>query len=92
MCSYAFSQCPEGPASGPDTLLEGQTSCIFCRFSDPPVDVRLVISSFPVNYRDDSLTVYILRAEFFDPPGAPGHPGGHPGLHRCLYEIGDPCF
>ncbi|OMJ11623.1 hypothetical protein AYI70_g9598, partial [Smittium culicis] len=26
MCPYAFSQCPEGPASGPDTLLEGLES------------------------------------------------------------------
>ncbi|OMJ22109.1 hypothetical protein AYI70_g3074 [Smittium culicis] len=27
-----------------------------------------------------------MRAKFFDPPGAPGHPGGHPGLHRNLDE------
>ncbi|OMJ08265.1 hypothetical protein AYI70_g11658 [Smittium culicis] len=36
MCSYEFPQFPEGPDSGPDTLLEGQPSCLFCRFSDPP--------------------------------------------------------
>ncbi|OMJ24079.1 hypothetical protein AYI70_g1828 [Smittium culicis] len=36
MCPYAFSQCPEGAASGPDTLLEGQPSCLFCRFFGPP--------------------------------------------------------
>ncbi|OMJ15507.1 hypothetical protein AYI70_g7219 [Smittium culicis] len=35
MCPYAFSQCPKDPASGPDTLLEGQPSCLFCRFSCP---------------------------------------------------------
>ncbi|OMJ07056.1 hypothetical protein AYI69_g11579 [Smittium culicis] len=28
-----------------------------------------------------------FRAKFFYPPGAPGHPGGHPGLHRCLDEF-----
>ncbi|OMJ21259.1 hypothetical protein AYI70_g3581 [Smittium culicis] len=27
-----------------------------------------------------------MSAKFFDPPGAPGHPGGHPCLHRCLDE------
>ncbi|OMJ21002.1 hypothetical protein AYI69_g6002, partial [Smittium culicis] len=27
-----------------------------------------------------------FRTEFFYPPGTPGHPGGHPGLHRCLDE------
>ncbi|OMJ15230.1 hypothetical protein AYI70_g7403 [Smittium culicis] len=33
-CAHThFSKCPEGPASGPDTLLEGQPSCLFCRFS-----------------------------------------------------------
>ncbi|OMJ09185.1 hypothetical protein AYI69_g10782, partial [Smittium culicis] len=26
------------------------------------------------------------RAEFFYPPGTPGHPDGHPGLRRCLDE------
>ncbi|OMJ07537.1 hypothetical protein AYI70_g12108, partial [Smittium culicis] len=26
MCPYAFFQCLEGPASGPDTLLEGPPS------------------------------------------------------------------
>ncbi|OMJ18722.1 hypothetical protein AYI70_g5188 [Smittium culicis] len=36
MCPYEFSQCPEGPASGPDTLLEGQPSCLFCRFFGSP--------------------------------------------------------
>ncbi|OMJ07933.1 hypothetical protein AYI70_g11874 [Smittium culicis] len=36
MCPLAYSQCPEGPASGLDTLLEGQSSCIFCLFFVPP--------------------------------------------------------
>ncbi|OMJ21849.1 hypothetical protein AYI70_g3225 [Smittium culicis] len=36
MCPYAFFQCPEGPASDPDTLIEGQTNCLFYRFYDPP--------------------------------------------------------
>ncbi|OMJ17158.1 hypothetical protein AYI70_g6155 [Smittium culicis] len=27
-----------------------------------------------------------MRAKFFDPPGTPGHPGGHPGLRRSLDE------
>ncbi|OMJ17804.1 hypothetical protein AYI69_g7286 [Smittium culicis] len=58
----------------------------------PPVDDRPVISPFPVNYRDYSLTIGILSAKFFYPPGTPGHPGGHPGLHRFLDEVGDPCF
>ncbi|OMJ25976.1 hypothetical protein AYI70_g529 [Smittium culicis] len=52
----------------------------------PSVDDRPIIPSFPVDYRDDSLTVWILGAKFFDPPGAPGHPGGHPSFHRCLDE------
>ncbi|OMJ24991.1 hypothetical protein AYI69_g4436 [Smittium culicis] len=36
MCPYAFSQCPEGPASGPDTFQEGQTGCNFPQFFFPP--------------------------------------------------------
>ncbi|OMJ27502.1 hypothetical protein AYI69_g3063 [Smittium culicis] len=52
----------------------------------PPLDDRQAISSFPVEYRDYSLTVYILSAKIFDPPGTPGHPGSHPGLLRCLDE------
>ncbi|OMJ27900.1 hypothetical protein AYI69_g2640, partial [Smittium culicis] len=32
MCPYAFLQCPEDPASGPDTYLEGQPSCLFPQF------------------------------------------------------------
>ncbi|OMJ26930.1 hypothetical protein AYI69_g3649, partial [Smittium culicis] len=32
MCPCTFSQRPEGPASGPDTLLEGQPSCLFPQF------------------------------------------------------------
>ncbi|OMJ07320.1 hypothetical protein AYI70_g12271, partial [Smittium culicis] len=32
MCRYAFSQCPEGPASGPDTLLEGHPVAFFTDF------------------------------------------------------------
>ncbi|OMJ11096.1 hypothetical protein AYI70_g9925 [Smittium culicis] len=63
ICPYAFSQCPEGLASGTDTLLE--------------VDDRPVISSFSDDYRNFSLAVLILRAKFFYPPGAPGHPGDH---------------
>ncbi|OMJ22973.1 hypothetical protein AYI70_g2541 [Smittium culicis] len=47
MYQYAFYQCPEGTASGPDILLE---------------------------------------AKFFDPSGTPGHPSGHPSLHRRLDE------
>ncbi|OMJ10344.1 hypothetical protein AYI69_g10284 [Smittium culicis] len=31
-------------------------------------------------------------AEFFYPPGTPGHPGDHPGLDRCLDEVGDHVF
>ncbi|OMJ24891.1 hypothetical protein AYI69_g4478, partial [Smittium culicis] len=27
-----------------------------------------------------------FRAKNFDPPGAPGHPGGHHGLHQCVDE------
>ncbi|OMJ07562.1 hypothetical protein AYI69_g11424, partial [Smittium culicis] len=27
-----------------------------------------------------------LEGELFDPPGTPGHPCGHPGLHWCLDE------
>ncbi|OMJ30052.1 hypothetical protein AYI69_g417 [Smittium culicis] len=36
MCPYAFSQCPEDPASCPDTLLEGQPSFLFPPFFGPP--------------------------------------------------------
>ncbi|OMJ18107.1 hypothetical protein AYI69_g7166 [Smittium culicis] len=36
MCPYAFFQCPEGPASSPDTYLEGQPSCLFSLFCGPP--------------------------------------------------------
>ncbi|OMJ24327.1 hypothetical protein AYI69_g4674, partial [Smittium culicis] len=40
----------------------------------PPDDNIPVISLFWINYVDYSLTVSILRAELFDPPGTPGHP------------------
>ncbi|OMJ22711.1 hypothetical protein AYI70_g2699, partial [Smittium culicis] len=49
MCPYAFSQCPEGPASSPDTLLEGQPSCLFCRFFGPPSTGGLQTGYFVVS-------------------------------------------
>ncbi|OMJ10950.1 hypothetical protein AYI70_g10006, partial [Smittium culicis] len=49
MCPYAFSQCPEGPASGPDTLLEGQPSCLFSQFFGPPSTGGLQTGYFVVS-------------------------------------------
>ncbi|OMJ24309.1 hypothetical protein AYI69_g4684, partial [Smittium culicis] len=40
MCLYAISQYPEGPASGRDTLLEGQPSCLFSQFFGPQSTVH----------------------------------------------------
>ncbi|OMJ11581.1 hypothetical protein AYI70_g9628 [Smittium culicis] len=50
------------------------------------VDDRPVISSFPVGYSDVNLTDRILRDKFFDPPGTPTHPCGHPGRQWYLDE------
>ncbi|OMJ19089.1 hypothetical protein AYI70_g4942 [Smittium culicis] len=51
------------------------------------VDDRPVISSFPVGYSDVNLTDRILRDKFFDRPGTPTHPCGHPGRQWYLDEV-----
>ncbi|OMJ23678.1 hypothetical protein AYI70_g2100 [Smittium culicis] len=52
MCPYAFSHCPEGPASGQDTFLEGQLSFLFSQFFGPPSTGGLQTGYFVVSVQN----------------------------------------